>query len=107
METKNSDEQRFRQHMSREEKQRHLDGQSASGLSVAAYCREHGLGYGNFMRWQRQAVKAITSFRPMELVANNSDKKPLAEFKLNGGQTLVIHFGCSEPMAIAMIKALI
>lgn len=33
---------------------RHLDSQSASGLSIRAYCREHGLTESSFYQWRKR-----------------------------------------------------
>ncbi len=36
----------------------HLQAQRASGLSIAAYCRRHGLSYAGWMYWQRRVGAA-------------------------------------------------
>ena len=37
--------------------QTHIAALGASGLSRAAYCRQHSLNYGQMVRWQRQLAK--------------------------------------------------
>ena len=37
----------------REQWRQRVAAQSGSGLSAAAYCREHGLGVNSFYRWRR------------------------------------------------------
>ena len=35
---------------------RHVGAAEGSGLSRAAYCRQHGLDYGTFRRWARRVA---------------------------------------------------
>lgn len=107
MENQNSHEsRRARQRYSREEKQRHLLDQAASGLSVTAYCRQHGIRYGNFRNWQRQGSKSTPAFRPMELVAGNESRTAVAEVRFTDGTMLLVREGCTEQMARVLVKVL-
>jgi len=94
-----------RRRYSREEKRQHIEDQASSGLSGAAYCREHGLRYGNFLNWQRQGVKASKSFRPIELVSG-SESHSVAEIRFSDGKILLIREGCTEQMARGLVKVL-
>ena len=35
----------------------------ASGLSMAAYCRQHGLSYWMFVRWRQRIERTVTTWR--------------------------------------------
>ena len=97
---------RPRQHRSREEKQKHLQDQASSGLSAAAYCRQHNLRYGNFLNWQHQVGEPTPSLRPMELITGPARSEPVAEIRFPAGQILLIQAECSERLAIALTKTL-
>ena len=45
----------------------HQTAQRGSGLSVAAYCRRHGLSYARWMYWQRRLGAA--ALMPIAMVA--------------------------------------
>jgi len=45
----------------------HQKAQRGSGLSVAAYCRRHGLSYARWMYWQRRLGAA--ALMPIAMVA--------------------------------------
>lgn len=40
----------------------------ASGVSMAAYCRQHGLSYGTFVRWRQRIERMITPASPLTLI---------------------------------------
>lgn len=40
----------------------------ASGLSMAAYCRQHGLSYWMFVRWRRRLERTVTPAAPLTLI---------------------------------------
>ena len=40
----------------------------ASGLSMAAYCRQHGLSYWMFVRWRQQIERTVTPVSPLTLI---------------------------------------
>ena len=107
MENQNSHEsRRARQRYSREEKQRHILDQAASGLSAAAYCRQHGIGYGNFLNWQRQGSKSTPVFRPIDLVGSSESQTAIAEVRFADGKILLVREGCTEQMARGLVKVL-
>jgi len=100
METENSQEKlRVRRRFTAEEKQRHVLEQSRSGLSVSGYCKQQGISYGNLLRWRRQADTPVSDLRPMELVGGSSHPELIAEIRFSGGETLLIHSGCTDLMA--------
>lgn len=39
----------------------------ASGLSMAAFCREHGLSYAQYMYWQQRLGKAVRGLVPVQV----------------------------------------
>ncbi|MGH8147930.1 MAG: IS66 family insertion sequence element accessory protein TnpA [Rhodanobacteraceae bacterium] len=41
----------------------------ASGLSTAAFCREHGLAYAQYMYWQQRLGKATRGLVPVRMEA--------------------------------------
>jgi hypothetical protein len=54
----------------------------ASGVSMAAYCRQHGLSYSAFVWWRRRLEKAITTASPLTLI-------PVAAPASSGGAIVV------------------
>jgi hypothetical protein len=40
----------------------------ASGLSMAAYCRQHGLSYWMFVRWRQRIERTVTPASPLTLI---------------------------------------
>jgi hypothetical protein len=40
----------------------------ASGLSMAAYCRQHSLSYWMFVRWRQRIERAVTPTTPLTLI---------------------------------------
>jgi transposase-like protein len=107
MENQNTHEpRRTRRRYSREEKQRHTEAQRTSGLNAAAYCREHGLSYGNFLTWQRQ-VATPQAFQAVELVAGNPRGEVVAEIRFGRDRVLLVQSGCSEKLAIGLAKSLL
>ena len=53
----------------------------ASGVSMAAYCRQHGLSYAAFVWWRRRLEQAITS-SPLTLI-------PVATPRSSGGAIVI------------------
>ena len=100
------DTRRSRRQYSREEKQRHTEAQRTSGLNAAAYCREHGLSYGNFLNWQRQ-VATGEPFQAVELVAGSPRCEVVAEIRFGRDRVLLVQSGCSEKLAMGLAKALL
>jgi hypothetical protein len=48
--------------------ERWIAGWRASGLSMAAYCREHGLSYWMFVRWRQRIEPTVTPVSPLTLI---------------------------------------
>jgi len=40
----------------------------ASGLSMAAYCRQHGLSYWMFVSWRQRIERTVTPATPLTLI---------------------------------------
>lgn len=40
----------------------------ASGVSMAAYCRQHGLSYWMFVRWRQRIERAVEPALPLTLI---------------------------------------
>jgi hypothetical protein len=40
----------------------------ASGVSMAAYCRQYGLSYWMFVRWRRRIERTVTPAAPLTLI---------------------------------------
>ena len=60
----------------------HVDAAASSGLSKAAYCRQHGLNYKTFLRWiDRLAASSAPavgqSLVPLSVAASRLDEQPL------------------------------
>jgi hypothetical protein len=87
---------------------RHVEAQQSSGLSIAAYCRGHGLSSWTFYEWRkrcgqqpRQAVKPTgLSFVELPLGASGH------AFELSLGEGLTLRFGrASTPLEIRDLVA--
>lgn len=53
-----------------------VDEQITSGLSVAAFCRQHGIVYQSFMNWRRRAREQLLDMDS----SNTRDAQPLPPF---------------------------
>ena len=108
MENQSSQQRRrTRKKYSREEKQRHIRAQEVSGQSAAAYCREHEVKYGNFLRWQQKEVKCGNALQAVELVTESERGEVVAEIRFGNGQVLLVQSGCSEKLAMGLAKILL
>ncbi len=52
----------------RQQWERRIAGWRASGLSMAAYCREHGLSYWMFVRWRQRIEPTVKPVSPLTLI---------------------------------------
>jgi hypothetical protein len=48
--------------------ERRVAGWRASGLSMAAYCRQHGLSYWMFVRWRQRIERTVTPASRLTLI---------------------------------------
>lgn len=48
--------------------QRRVARWRASGVSMAAYCRRHGLSYWLFVRWRQRLERTVTPASPLTLI---------------------------------------
>lgn len=48
--------------------QRRVARWRASGVSMAAYCRQHGLSYWMFVRWRQRIERTVTPASPLTLI---------------------------------------
>jgi len=48
--------------------ERRIVGWRASGVSMAAYCRQHGLSYWMFVRWRQRLEQTVAPTPPLTLI---------------------------------------
>lgn len=84
----------------------HQSAQRGSGLSVAAYCRRHDLGYARWMYWQRRLGGALV---PIAVVPATAPGVPSAaltlELTLPGGASLRVS-GATVSDLVALTRGL-
>lgn len=88
----------------------HQVAQGASGLSVAAYCRRHGLSYASWMYWQRRLGAAALLPIVVSPVVASSPASPGAaslqlELRLPGGVSLRVS-GAEVTDVVALARGL-
>lgn len=78
----------------------------ASGLSTAAFCREHGLSYAQYMYWQHRLGKASKRLVPVRVEAPVTAPTPLSlELALPGAVSLRVH-GASTADVVTLVRGL-
>lgn len=78
----------------------------ASGLSTAAFCREHDLAYAQFMYWQRRLGKVAGGLVPVRVEAPTAAAAPLSlEVGLPGAVLLRVH-DASIADVVALVRGL-
>jgi len=88
-----------------------VDGQRASGLTVAAYCRDRGIKDSAFYAWKRRLRSsamptrspktAFVEVRPPSLLAPGA-----IEICLHGERRLLVRSGFDRDLLIALVRAL-
>lgn len=78
----------------------------SSGLSTAAFCREHGLSYAQYMYWQHRLGKPSRGLVPVEVVAPPAASSALSvELVLPGAVTLHVR-DASIADVVALVRGL-
>ena len=86
-----------------------IEAQQASGQTVAAYCRGHGIGQASFFAWKRRlrAAAPATEFVEVKAVAG---VKPVStdgiEVCLAGGRRLLVRPGFDRDLFAELIGVL-
>ncbi len=85
----------------------HLAGWRSSGLSQAAYCRQHGLELKRFCYWRRTlGSKATSSSALLPIVVSSPVVMDRIELRLPNGLQLVLPLGLDTARLLPMIRAL-
>jgi hypothetical protein len=97
-----SSEQRCRQW------ERRMAHWRASGLSLAAYCRQHRLSYWTCARWRRRLAKAIAPAAPLTLIPVVAPPRSGAAItiRLPGGIGVEVEHGFDAALLGAVVRAL-
>lgn len=78
----------------------------ASGLSTAAFCREHGLAYAQYMYWQHRLGTARRGLVPVQVVAPAAASLALSvELALPGAVALHVR-DASIADVVALVRGL-
>src|ERR1700729_982408 len=87
-----------------------VDGQQASGLTVAAYCVERGITQGTFYTWKRRLRSpaktnrlpkpAFVEVKPSSLPATGA-----IEICLHGGRRLLVRRGFDRDLLMDVVRA--
>ena len=92
----------------REQWEKRIARWRASGLSMAAYCREHGFSYWSYVRWRRRLERAATPAGPLTLIpvvaapANGA----AITIRLPGGIGIEVERGFDAALLGAVVRAL-
>ncbi|MGD0462643.1 MAG: hypothetical protein ABSB74_09150 [Tepidisphaeraceae bacterium] len=88
-----------------------IDGQRPSGLTVAAYCLEHGITEGSFYTWKRrlrQPAKRNRSPKPafVEVTPQRFGTAGTIDICLRGERRLLARRGFDRELLIELIRAI-
>jgi transposase-like protein len=86
-----------------------IDGQRASGLTVAAYCRDRGIKDSAFYAWKRRLrspAKSKRSATPAFVEVKPPKTAGAIEICLPAGRCLVVRRGFDRELMIELIRAL-
>jgi hypothetical protein len=80
----------------------------ASGLSMAAYCRQHALSYWMFVRWRKRIEPAVTPAAPLTLipVVAPASSGSAITIRLPGGIGIEVEPGFDVDALSAVMRAL-
>jgi hypothetical protein len=93
----------------REKWQQIIKAQQASGQTVAAYCRDHGLGQASFFAWKRRLQGAAPAAEFVEVKAVAGVDPVSAdgiEVCLGGGRRLLVRPGFDRDLFAELIGVL-
>lgn len=80
----------------------------ASGVSMAAYCRQHELSYAAFVWWRRRLGQTITPASPLTLipVVATTSRGGAITIRLPSGIGIEIEPGFDAVVLSALVRAL-
>lgn len=80
----------------------------ASGVSMAAYCRQHGLSYWTCVRWRQRLERAVTPASPLTLipVVAPPPSGGAIVIRLAGGIGIEVERGFDAGLLSAVVRAL-
>jgi hypothetical protein len=80
----------------------------ASGVSMAAYCRQHELSYAAFVWWRRRLGQAITPASPLTLipVVAPTPNGSVITIRLPDGVGIEVERGFDAAVLNAVVRAL-
>jgi hypothetical protein len=89
-----------------------IDAQPASGLSIAAYCRQHQLSQAGFFVWRRRlggagqtdASVARSAFVQVNAIADSTDAA--VHVRLRRGRRLIVPCGFDRDSLIRLVQTL-
>jgi len=88
-----------------------VDGQRASGLAVAAYCRKHRISECSFYNWKRRLRqpaqgKVVPTAPFVELKAPISSTAEGIELCLPGARRLLVRQGFDRDLLVELVRTL-
>lgn len=83
---------------------RHLEARREGGGSTAAYCREHGLSYAQFMYWQRRLAPPPKGLVPVR-VAPGVSHTMMVKVTVRGGVAMRVE-GASIDDVVSLVRGL-
>jgi hypothetical protein len=88
--------------------ERRIAGWRASGVSMAAYCRRHGLSYWMFVRWRQRIERTVTPTAPLTLipVVAPTPSSAAITIRLPGGIGIEVEHGFDVALLGAVVRAL-
>lgn len=84
--------------------QGHLKVQQESGLSQAAYCRNHSLACSRFSYWKKKLTQPAVKLLPVSLTQSSVKADVLCTLVLTGGNELKIHDLTVLPTLISILS---
>lgn len=88
----------------------HIEGWRASGLSQAAYCRQHGLDMKRFAYWRRTLASTAAAASTPALLPIMVSDAPVAddrvEVRLPNGLQVLLPIGLDPAHVVPLIRAL-
>ena len=97
--------------MTRKKRQEHwrsvTDEQNASGLSAAAYCREHGIAPSTFRYWKKQLQADTAGEGFVQLVTAHSERTTSGiRIRVHGSVTIEVDQGFDPATLYSIVDVL-
>lgn len=86
--------------------QTHLDAWRQSGLSQAAYCKQHGLSLSSFGYWLHRRVEPVRSTAALPILVAKPSLETHLEVRLPNGWSVRLAAGAESLQVLPLLREL-